>query len=554
MHTFVLVLSVFCAGHADREKVHDLQEQVKYVAEHLQGNAGLANLARLLLASDPAATFTVSGPRARLPMSRPTPFPSSPASLDKRLKMQEVGEDLLAQDEEGDVEFQDPYPDDDLFQDPNLVSNTVRDPHWLAQFVDHYGMILPRTITGLNNKQQRKMSKLVKLARQMKLMPYSAKADDQAGIPTDDITDEELEEKQNSKGNSGSGLFAGALGGLFDELPDDEEDDGETNDEDEMFFESMGGGLLPKEALEAYLPEGDAPEAGSRVGDPQMKLQDDITSKGEAAKGKRRGDVSMKLEDVESGVEKLISRFGLPGQGIDTRTHRRSAIGLGLASMALPLLANVAPASAAEGMFSLPPLPYAYDALEPHIDASTMKFHHDFHHQAYINNLNKAMAGKAEASLVSLMPGAKAAKLNNAGGGHYNHCLFWNIMGPKAGGEPTGTLAEKMTAAFGSYDEFKAKFSAAAAGVFGSGWAWLAVAKDGSVKIVTTPNQDNPLMEGATEAGLIPIMGIDVWEHAYYLKYQNRRPEYISAFFNVINWAKVGEYYATAAAGTPISF
>ena len=164
------------------------------------------------------------------------------------------------------------------------------------------------------------------------------------------------------------------------------------------------------------------------------------------------------------------------------------------------------------------------------------------------------MAGKPAASLASLMPGAKGAKLNNAGGGHYNHCMFWSTLSGKGGGEPTGELADKMKAAFGSYDEFKTAFSAAAAGVFGSGWAWLAVAGDGSVKIVTTPNQDNPLMEGATEAGLIPIMGIDVWEHAYYLKYQNRRPEYISAFYNVIDWDKVGEYYATAASGKPIEF
>merc|ERR1719379_2235382 len=170
--------------------------------------------------------------------------------------------------------------------------------------------------------------------------------------------------------------------------------------------------------------------------------------------------------------------------------NRRQILGTAAAAAAaLPLLGNVKPALADDGMFSLPPLPYAYDALEPHIDASTMKFHHDFHHQAYINNLNKAMAGKPEASLVSLMPKAKAEKLNNAGGGHYNHCLFWNIIGPNGGGAPTGTLAKKINAAFGSYDEFKAKFSAAAAGVFGSGWAWLAVAKDGSVKIVTTPNQ-----------------------------------------------------------------
>jgi len=254
-----------------------------------------------------------------------------------------------------------------------------------------------------------------------------------------------------------------------------------------------------------------------------------------------------------SGEDLLMARFGLPTVE-SVVTDRRSALGLGLAAAAVPLLGFQGAASADEGMFSVPPLPYAYDALEPHIDAATMKFHHDFHHQAYVNNLNKAMAGKDAASLVSLMPGAKGAKLNNAGGGHYNHCLFWSIMGPSAGGAPTGTLADKINDAFGSLDDFKTQFSAAAAGVFGSGWAWLAVAADGSVKIVTTPNQDNPLMEGATEAGLIPIMGIDVWEHAYYLKYQNRRPEYIGAFYNVINWAKVGEYYATAAGGKPIEF
>merc|ERR1719291_94491 len=250
------------------------------------------------------------------------------------------------------------------------------------------------------------------------------------------------------------------------------------------------------------------------------------------------------------GEQVLLQRFGLP---VSDELARRQVLALGAASAAAVLTSGAA--NADDAMFTLPPLPYAYDALEPHVDAATMKFHHDFHHQAYINNLNKAMAGKEAASLVSLMPAAKAAKLNNAGGGHYNHCLFWTIMGKGAGGAPTGTLAEKMDAAFGSYDEFKAAFSAAAAGVFGSGWAWLAVDKDGSVKIVTTPNQDNPLMDGATEAGLIPIMGIDVWEHAYYLKYQNRRPEYISAWWNVVNWAKVGEYYDTyASKGEPVPF
>jgi len=246
----------------------------------------------------------------------------------------------------------------------------------------------------------------------------------------------------------------------------------------------------------------------------------------------------------------LLSRFGVPVE--QHVTSRRSALQLGaFAAAAAPLAAFVTPAVAEDGMFSVPPLPYDYGALEPTIDAATMKFHHDFHHQAYVNNLNKAMAGKPAASLTSLMPGAKAAKLNNAGGGHYNHCMFWSTLGPNCGGAPNGALAAKIDAAFGSFDEFKTAWGAAAAGVFGSGWAWLAVGKDGSVKILTSPNQDNPLMDGN---GDIPIYGLDVWEHAYYLKYQNRRPEYIGASWNVVNWAKVGEYYETASKGTPIEF
>merc|ERR550514_2716313 len=170
---------------------------------------------------------------------------------------------------------------------------------------------------------------------------------------------------------------------------------------------------------------------------------------------------------IEDDCQILVSRFGLPAEEIS----RRSAVQLGAAAMAaLPLAGFVTPAAAEDGMFSLPPLPYAYDALEPHIDAATMKFHHDFHHQAYINNLNKAMAGKDAATLVSLMPGAKGAKLNNAGGGHYNHCMFWTIMGKGKGGEPTGALAEKIDAKFGSFADFKSTWSASAAGVFGSGW------------------------------------------------------------------------------------
>jgi len=274
---------------------------------------------------------------------------------------------------------------------------------------------------------------------------------------------------------------------------------------------------------------------------PASALQSGIVSPRQAGRLVRPSVMSLEGEQI------LLQRFGLPAS---EDISRRQMLALGGATAAMAMSGGAA--NADDAMFTLPPLPYAYDALEPHVDAATMKFHHDFHHQAYINNLNKAMAGKEAATLASLMPGAKAAKLNNAGGGHYNHCLFWTIMGPKAGGAPTGTLAEKIDAAFGSFDDFKAAWGAAAAGVFGSGWAWLAVAKDGSVSIVTSPNQDNPLMDGD---GLIPIMGIDVWEHAYYLKYQNRRPEYIAAFWNVVNWDKVGEYYDTyASKGEPVPF
>lgn len=282
------------------------------------------------------------------------------------------------------------------------------------------------------------------------------------------------------------------------------------------------------------------PESSTCIQEGNSLLQ---VGKNRLTSSSRPGQVAL---SIDHGVQKLLSQFGLPADSHEDEAHDAAR-----KASSIVLLDNGQPTP---GMFSLPPLPYDYSALEPHIDAATMKFHHDFHHKAYIDKLNAAMAGKPKASLLSLMPGAKTAKLNNAGGGHYNHCMFWTIMGPQAGGAPTGVLAEKIDAAFGSYDNFKSNFSAAAVDVFGSGWAWLVVAGDGSVKIVTTPNQDNPLMEGATEAGLIPIMGIDVWEHAYYLKYQNRRPEYIDAFYNVINWEKVGEYYATAASGSPLSF
>ncbi len=200
--------------------------------------------------------------------------------------------------------------------------------------------------------------------------------------------------------------------------------------------------------------------------------------------------------------------------------------------------------------FELAPLPYPSDALEPHIDQQTMEIHHGKHHKTYIDNLNAAIAGTEwesktiEEILTHLdqVPAEKKAAIQNNGGGHYNHTLFWGIMGPNKGGAPTGELAEAINNAFGSYEAFKEQFTNAAKGRFGSGWAWLVVSKDGSLSITSTPNQDNPLMTG----GGTPILGLDVWEHAYYLKYQNRRPDYIAAFFNVIDWDKVAELYAAA--------
>lgn len=198
--------------------------------------------------------------------------------------------------------------------------------------------------------------------------------------------------------------------------------------------------------------------------------------------------------------------------------------------------------------FELPALPYAPDALEPHIDKQTMEIHHGKHHNAYVTNLNKALEGTGDDNL-SLEEIVKNISkydkaVRNNGGGHINHSLFWTVIGPDAGGQPSGVLAEAINETFGSFDGFKEKFSAAAATRFGSGWAWLIV-KDGKLEITSTPNQDNPLMDVAEVQG-IPILGIDVWEHAYYLKYQNRRPEYISAFYNVINWNAVAERFAEA--------
>jgi Fe-Mn family superoxide dismutase len=198
--------------------------------------------------------------------------------------------------------------------------------------------------------------------------------------------------------------------------------------------------------------------------------------------------------------------------------------------------------------FTLPALPYAHDALEPHIDTTTMQIHHGKHHQAYVDNLNKAIAGtpnenKTLEELVKAAGSISPAVRNN-GGGHWNHSFFWEILGPTAGGVPSGEIGEAINSTFGSFDSFKEKFSAAGVGRFGSGWAWLIV-KDGKLEISSTPNQDNPLMDVAEVKGK-PILGVDVWEHAYYLKYQNRRPEYLTNIWNVINWSKVAEHFAAA--------
>jgi len=196
--------------------------------------------------------------------------------------------------------------------------------------------------------------------------------------------------------------------------------------------------------------------------------------------------------------------------------------------------------------FTLPPLPYANDALEPHIDARTMEIHHDKHHQAYVNNLNAAiekapeLAGKSLDELmrgINSVPESVRAAVRNNGGGHWNHTMFWEIMGSGKGGEPTGKLGDAIKSAFGDFSKFKEQFAAAGTGRFGSGWAWL-VNDGGKLSITSTPNQDNPLMDGKTA-----ILGLDVWEHAYYLKYQNKRPDYIAAWWNVVNWDAVAKRY-----------
>jgi superoxide dismutase, Fe-Mn family len=202
--------------------------------------------------------------------------------------------------------------------------------------------------------------------------------------------------------------------------------------------------------------------------------------------------------------------------------------------------------------FTLPPLPYAFDALEPSIDARTMEIHHDKHHGAYVTNLNAAVDKAPELATKSLedlmtgiakVPDAVRTAVRNNGGGHWNHSLFWVLMAPKAGGEPGGSLGKALAASFGDWTKFKEQFGAAGATRFGSGWAWL-VHQQGKLTITSTPNQDNPLMDG-TKPGDV-LLGLDVWEHAYYLKYQNRRPEYIAAFWNVVNWAEVSKRFDKA--------
>ncbi|GAB4073438.1 superoxide dismutase SodA [Barrientosiimonas marina] len=199
--------------------------------------------------------------------------------------------------------------------------------------------------------------------------------------------------------------------------------------------------------------------------------------------------------------------------------------------------------------FELPELPYAYDALEPTIDKETMNIHHTKHHNTYVTKLNAAIEGKADLESKSLedligdldaVPADIRTAVRNNGGGHANHSLFWKVMSPNGGGQPSGEVADKIKAKYGSFDEFKEEFETAAKGRFGSGWAWL-VLNNGDVEIMSTPNQDSPLMEGKT-----PILGLDVWEHAYYLNYQNRRPEYVAAFWSVVNWDQVEKNYQEA--------
>ncbi len=204
--------------------------------------------------------------------------------------------------------------------------------------------------------------------------------------------------------------------------------------------------------------------------------------------------------------------------------------------------------------YTLPELPYAYDALEPHFDAQTMEIHHTRHHNTYITKVNAALEGSPLAELavedliadLSAVPEGIRGAVRNNGGGHANHSFFWTILSPSGGGNPTGALGEAITAQFGTFDAFKEAFAAAGANRFGSGWAWLVVTASGELAVTSTPNQDSPLMKGVAEVEGTPVIGLDVWEHAYYLKYQNKRPDYIAAFWNVVDWSKADALYGAA--------
>jgi len=204
--------------------------------------------------------------------------------------------------------------------------------------------------------------------------------------------------------------------------------------------------------------------------------------------------------------------------------------------------------------FTLPSLPFAPNALEPHIDVRTMEIHHGKHHAAYVNNANAALestewANKSIEEVIThldAIPDAKRAAVRNNAGGHANHSLFWTILSPKGGGKPSGAVAEAINKDFGSFEAFKEQFTKAATTRFGSGWAWLGVMPDGKLCVCSTPNQDNPRMKGLVECPCEPILGLDVWEHAYYLNYQNRRPDYVAAFWNIVNWDQVGKNYGKA--------
>jgi superoxide dismutase, Fe-Mn family len=230
---------------------------------------------------------------------------------------------------------------------------------------------------------------------------------------------------------------------------------------------------------------------------------------------------------------------------MNKRSFLKATIVLGTAAYIHPAFVKAAPAPT----YTLPPLPYAPDALAPHIDKQTMEIHHGKHHQGYVTNLNKALEGTALANTpledilknISKHPDA----VRNNGGGHYNHSFFWNILSPKGGGKPSGSLASAIDKDLGGFDKFKEEFTKAATGRFGSGWAWLIVEANGKLAITSTPNQDNPLMDVAEKKGR-PVLGLDVWEHAYYLKYQNRRPEYITAFWNIVNWQEANKNYTAA--------